>query len=81
MTEKIKNDTRMKPLDSETTLQFGKDSFAVRGGRFITEADFCAICRERGIAEGDVAHFTDFFDLLLVEPVIWGGERGYMVYG
>ena len=47
----------------------------------ITEADFNAICRERGIAEGDVAHFTDFFDLLLVEPVIWGGERGYMVYG
>lgn len=80
MSEKIKNDTRLRPLDSETTLQFGKDSFAVRDGRFITEADFSAICREQGIAEGDVAHFTDFFDLLLVEPVIWGGEHGYMVY-
>lgn len=77
----ITNDARMKPLDSGTPLQFDKESLAVRGGRFITEADFNAICRERGIAEGDVAHFTDFFDLLLVEPVIWGGERGYMVYG
>lgn len=74
---------RMNPQGDvvRTPLQFDKESLAVRGGRFITEADFNAICRERGIAEGDVAHFTDFFDLLLVEPVIWGGERGYMVYG